>query len=85
MTSNEVAGVAVGDPHLAAALQTGLDRVEALLHREVQSDYQFVAETSLHLIDAGGKRFRPLFTLLGAQLGPQPESEGCSRRPPSSS
>ena len=74
MTSNEVAGVAVGDPHLAGALQTGLDRVEALLHREVQSDYQFVAETSLHLIDAGGKRFRPLFTLLGAQMGPRPES-----------
>ena len=57
------------------ALQTGLDRVEALLHREVQSEYQFVAETSLHLIDAGGKRFRPLFTLLGAQMGPRPESD----------
>ena len=56
-------------------LQTGLDRVEALLHREVQSEYQFVAETSLHLIDAGGKRFRPLFTLLGAQMGPRPESD----------
>ncbi|HKQ42302.1 MAG TPA: polyprenyl synthetase family protein [Pseudonocardia sp.] len=76
MTSNEVAGVAIGDSHLAVALQTGLDRVEALLHREVQSEYQFVAETSLHLIDAGGKRFRPLFTLLGAQMGPRPESEG---------
>jgi len=75
VTSNEVAGVAVGDPHLTAALQTGLDRVEELLRREVQSDYQFVAETSLHLIDAGGKRFRPLFTLLGAQMGPRPESD----------
>ncbi len=75
MTSNEVAGVAVGDPALAAALQTGLDQVEALLHREVQSEYQFVSETSLHLIDAGGKRFRPLFTLLGAQMGPRPESD----------
>ena len=36
------------------------------------SDYHFVTETSLHLIDAGGKRFRPLFTLLGAQMGPRP-------------
>jgi heptaprenyl diphosphate synthase len=76
VTSNEVAGVAVGDSQLAVALQTGLDRVESLLHREVQSEYQFVAETSLHLIDAGGKRFRPLFTLLGAQMGPRPGSEG---------
>ncbi|MBV9921178.1 MAG: polyprenyl synthetase family protein [Pseudonocardia sp.] len=74
MTSNEVAGIAVGDPDLAGALQTGLDEVEELLHREVQSNYQFVSETSLHLIDAGGKRFRPLFTLLGAQMGPRPES-----------
>ena len=74
MTSNEVAGVAVEDPSLAATLQEGLDEVEALLHREVRSDYHFVAETSLHLIDAGGKRFRPLFTLLGAQMGPRPES-----------
>ena len=41
----------------------------------MRSDYHFVAETSLHLIDAGGKRFRPLFTLLGAQMGPRPESD----------
>ena len=33
--------------------------------REVTGGYSFVTETSLHLIDAGGKRFRPLFTLLG--------------------
>src|SRR5687768_18092918 len=50
-------------------------RVEDLLHREVHSDYQFVTETSLHLIDAGGKRFRPLFTLLAAQIGPRPEDD----------
>ena len=52
-----------------------LTRVEELLHREVYSDYQFVMETSLHLIDAGGKRFRPLFTLLGAHMGPRPDSD----------
>jgi heptaprenyl diphosphate synthase len=75
VTSNEVAGVAVDDPQLADVLQKGLADVEALLHREVRSDYHFVAETSLHLIDAGGKRFRPLFTLLGAQMGPRPESD----------
>src|SRR3954470_3482222 len=42
-----------------------------MLHREVRSDYEFVTETSLHLIDAGGKRFRPLFTLLAGQVGPR--------------
>jgi heptaprenyl diphosphate synthase len=34
----------------------------------VHSDYRFVTDTSLHLIEAGGKRFRPLLTLLAAQL-----------------
>jgi heptaprenyl diphosphate synthase len=72
---NAIAGVEVDDPQLAATLAAGLDRVEDLLHREVRSDYAFVAETSLHLIDAGGKRFRPLFTLLAAQTGPRPDAD----------
>ena len=75
MSTNAIAGVEVDDPELAGALAVGLDRVEELLHREVRSDYTFVTETSLHLIDAGGKRFRPLFTLLAAQTGPRPESD----------
>jgi heptaprenyl diphosphate synthase len=70
-----IAGVELGDPELMAATSAGLDRVEELLHREVTSGYQFVTETSLHLIDAGGKRFRPLFTLLGAQMGPRPDAD----------
>ena len=74
MTTHEVAGVGIDDPQLASAIEAGLEQVEALLHREVRSDYGFVSETSLHLIDAGGKRFRPLFTLLGAQMGPRPDS-----------
>ena len=74
MASNAIAGVELGDPELAAATSGGLERVDDLLHREVTSGYRFVTETSLHLIDAGGKRFRPLFTLLGAQMGPRPES-----------
>jgi heptaprenyl diphosphate synthase len=71
---NAIAGVEVEDPQLADALLVGLDRVEEVLHREVRSDFELVAETSLHLIEAGGKRFRPLFTLLAAQTGPQPDS-----------
>jgi heptaprenyl diphosphate synthase len=73
VTTHEVAGVGIDDPQLASAIEAGLEQVEALLHREVSSDYGFVSETSLHLIDAGGKRFRPLFTLLGAQMGPRPD------------
>lgn len=79
MPTNAIAGVEVDDPVLADALAVGLDRVEQLLHREVRSDYAFVAETSLHLIDAGGKRFRPLFTLLAARTGPDPDSDDVVR------
>jgi heptaprenyl diphosphate synthase len=75
VASNAIAGVELGDPDLAAATSAGLERVEELLHREVTSGYAFVTETSLHLIDAGGKRFRPLFTLLGAQMGPRPDAD----------
>ena len=75
MATNAIAGVELGDPDLAAATSVGLDRVEELLHREVTSGYHFVTETSLHLIAAGGKRFRPLFTLLGAQMGPRPDAD----------
>lgn len=69
-----MAGVGIDDPELARAVEAGLTQVEELLRREVHSEYAFVSETSLHLIDAGGKRFRPLFTLLGAQMGPRPDS-----------
>ena len=74
MSNYEVAGVELGDAGLAKATAAGLESVEQLLRREVHSDDRFVTETSLHLIEAGGKRFRPLFTLLGAQMGPRADS-----------
>ncbi|MGH3565826.1 MAG: polyprenyl synthetase family protein [Pseudonocardia sp.] len=75
MANPGLAGIELDDPDLALVTARGLGLVEELLRREVYSDYRFVTETSLHLIDAGGKRFRPLFTLLGAQMGPRPHSD----------
>ncbi|HJT04746.1 MAG TPA: polyprenyl synthetase family protein [Pseudonocardiaceae bacterium] len=69
-TSEQLAGVELADPQLRAVLEQGLTQVEELLHKEVQSEFRFLTETSLHLVDAGGKRFRPLFTLLAGQFGP---------------
>ncbi len=66
--ATQVAGLPIDDEGLAAEVTAGLDRVEHLLRQEVHSDYRFVADTSLHLIEAGGKRFRPLLTLLAAQV-----------------
>lgn len=62
------------DPGLQARIGAGLERVEALLTTELASEFPFVTEASRHLVAAGGKRFRPLFTLVAAGIGPRPES-----------
>lgn len=62
-------GIEIADQALAESVRQGLGRVEELLRESVQSDLPFVTETSLHLVEAGGKRIRPLFTLLAAQFG----------------
>ncbi|MFG1782772.1 polyprenyl synthetase family protein [Rhodococcus oryzae] len=67
-----VAGVDLGDPALAEVVRGGLAEVESLLVSELSDGEDFLTEAALHLAKAGGKRFRPLFTLLTAQLGPNP-------------
>jgi heptaprenyl diphosphate synthase len=57
------------DPALEAAIKDGLSAVELRLREEVKSADAFVSETAVHLLAAGGKRFRPLVTLLAAQFG----------------
>ncbi|WP_199441678.1 polyprenyl synthetase family protein [Umezawaea beigongshangensis] len=76
MTSSERAGTGfeLVDPVLAEVVQGGLGDVERLVHESVQSEFHPVMETSLHLVDAGGKRIRPLFTLLASQFGDRPGS-----------
>ncbi|MGZ4554401.1 MAG: polyprenyl synthetase family protein [Mycobacteriaceae bacterium] len=74
VSRHRVAGVDLGDADLAAAVQAGLTAVEDLLRAELSADELFVSERALHLVEAGGKHFRPLFTVLAAQLGPQPTS-----------
>ena len=57
------------DPVLESSIRRGLTAVEQLLRSSVNSSYPFVTETSRHLVDAGGKRFRPLVVLLAAGFG----------------
>ena len=56
-------------PQLEDDLRQGLESVEKMLRDSTRSDYPFVTEASRHLVQAGGKRFRPLLVLLAAQLG----------------
>jgi heptaprenyl diphosphate synthase len=61
-------GLDRADPELVDTISTGLVKVEDLLHEVVRSDVQFVNEAATHLVKAGGKRFRPLFTLLAGSV-----------------
>ena len=56
-------------PGLSARLVDGLARVDDLLREVVDHDDPFIAKAAGHLAAAGGKRFRPLLTLLAAELG----------------
>jgi len=64
----------VGDA-LSARLRQGLDDVEVALRRSVTSEYPFVTEAASHLVNAGGKRFRPLLALVASQFG-DPDAPG---------
>ncbi len=68
MSPTPVHGIVFHDPELEAAVRAGLDSVEVMLRESVKSDYPFVTETSRHLVDAGGKRFRPLVVLLASHF-----------------
>lgn len=57
------------DENLAGELSRGLDEVEKLLSSHIQGEYPLVVETSRHLVEAGGKRFRPLIALIASHFG----------------
>jgi len=62
-------GVTFDDPELEAAIREGLASVELALKAATRSEDAFVDEVAGYLLDAGGKRFRPLLALLAAQFG----------------
>ncbi|PFG47734.1 heptaprenyl diphosphate synthase [Amycolatopsis sulphurea] len=64
-------GLPIEDEQLLRSIASGLSEVERLLREVVRSDVPAVHDAALHLVEAGGKRFRPLFTLLSAQFGPK--------------
>ena len=81
MTVPRSANVAIPAPVLAELEANGLavtgvlDDVEVLLHDQVTSSHAFMADTATYLIDAGGKRFRPMLVALTSHLG-DPSARG---------
>ncbi len=70
-----VAGVDFGDAEFAQQVRDGVARVEDIIATELRGGDELMTEAVLHLFEAGGKRFRPLFTVLSAHVGPDPESD----------
>ncbi|WP_449385760.1 polyprenyl synthetase family protein [Cellulomonas soli] len=59
----------LADPELAARLTGRLSLVEERLRDAVSQPDQLADDASRHLVNAGGKRLRPMLTLLTAELG----------------
>jgi len=62
-------GLEFTDPALESAVGSTLVVVEERLRAAVHSDDPLVAEAARHLVEAGGKRFRPLLAAIAAQFG----------------
>jgi heptaprenyl diphosphate synthase len=62
-------GISFDQPELETAVRSTLEHVEGLLHTSVASADPLLATAARHLLDAGGKRFRPLLVALAAQFG----------------
>src|SRR6478609_326377 len=70
-----LSGIALDDQELIARVSAGLDRVEELLEHELMTEFAFITAAASHLMHAGGKRFRPLFTLVAAGVGADPDND----------
>jgi heptaprenyl diphosphate synthase len=62
-------GVHFVDPAVEGSVLASLTAIETELRATVESADPFVTDAARHLIDAGGKRFRPLLVALGAHFG----------------
>ncbi|ROT33935.1 polyprenyl synthetase family protein [Micromonospora sp. HM5-17] len=62
-------GLDFADERVEASVSRVLAEVESELRRNVVSADPLVTEAARHLLEAGGKRFRPLLVALGAQFG----------------
>lgn len=67
--AGSVVGITFTDPALSDAVRDCLDKVESGLRHAVETADPVLSDAARHLMDAGGKRFRPLLVALAAQFG----------------
>ena len=69
-----VTNLSFGNLNFDTDIRNKLAKVEKLMFEEISKSDIFMTEAVEHLFKAGGKRFRPLFILLAASLGPKPSN-----------
>jgi heptaprenyl diphosphate synthase len=62
-------GVPFVDPGLESRVRSKLLEIEEALSVAVASDNEFIDSAARHLLEAGGKRFRPLLVVLASEFG----------------
>ncbi|MCL1898421.1 MAG: polyprenyl synthetase family protein [Micrococcales bacterium] len=60
---------------LTSAVMRGVEQVEQRLYQVLQFDGRFATEAARHLLEAGGKRLRPMLTVLCSHLGSGPNDQ----------
>ena len=70
-----VAGVSLGSDEFAAGIRADLARVEQVIADGIAEADGCVIDEALHLFQAGGKRFRPMFTVLSGRIGGAPSDQ----------
>jgi heptaprenyl diphosphate synthase len=68
-------GVEFADDALESSVRASLDAVEVALAKATQTADAFLTEAAGYLVDAGGKRFRPLLCVLAAHFGEPTRAE----------
>ena len=68
-TGTSLLGIEAIEPEFAASVRVGLTQVEDALRTAVSDADPLVSSAARHLVEAGGKRFRPLLALSAAHFG----------------
>ncbi|HEY3527588.1 MAG TPA: polyprenyl synthetase family protein [Nocardioides sp.] len=74
-SSGDLLAMPVADEALSARLAERMKVVERALAGHIRSRAPFVTDAASHLMEAGGKRFRPLLVLLAAETGSHPDTD----------
>ena len=67
-------GLEFGDPVFAQGVRDSVARIEDLIETELTRGDELLCDAALRLFRVDGERFRPLFTILSAQLGSAPDA-----------